>query len=261
MILARLSRAVREQNWFAVVLEFVIVIAGVVIGFQITAWNAERTARIQEAVILANLEEDFQTLVSDIDEVIERTFAIARNATVVVEAIDSGVVPDDRIDQFEEGLISLVWAAQVPQSPSTLQELVSSGGLSRLSDADLRAALARFMERYEAVDGMANQLVEARFNNAQRAPLPVSLEPGSVADLERARESGAFLSSDDYRAAQGIRSSLEHYDLGALQADPALRDMFVASRGLNNTYLSWLISLRGSARATLDQLAPQSETP
>ena len=29
MILARLSRAIREQNWFAVVLEFVIVVAGV----------------------------------------------------------------------------------------------------------------------------------------------------------------------------------------------------------------------------------------
>jgi len=37
MILSRISRAVREQNWFAVVLEFVIVIAGVVIGFQVTA--------------------------------------------------------------------------------------------------------------------------------------------------------------------------------------------------------------------------------
>jgi len=42
MILARLSSAIRAQNWFAVVLEFVIVIAGVVIGFQITARNAER---------------------------------------------------------------------------------------------------------------------------------------------------------------------------------------------------------------------------
>ena len=42
MILARLSSAIREQNRCAVVLEFVIVIAGVVIGFQVTAWNAER---------------------------------------------------------------------------------------------------------------------------------------------------------------------------------------------------------------------------
>lgn len=44
MILQNLSKAVREQNWFAVVLEFVIVIAGVVIGFQINAWNERRQA-------------------------------------------------------------------------------------------------------------------------------------------------------------------------------------------------------------------------
>lgn len=30
MILGRITKAIREQNWFAVVLEFVIVIAGVV---------------------------------------------------------------------------------------------------------------------------------------------------------------------------------------------------------------------------------------
>ncbi len=42
MILARISSAIRAQNWFAVALEFVIVIAGVAIGFQTTAWNAER---------------------------------------------------------------------------------------------------------------------------------------------------------------------------------------------------------------------------
>ena len=261
MILSRISRAIREQNWFAVAIEFLIVILGVVIGFQITAWNAERTARIQEAVILANLEEDFQTLVSETDDVIERTFEIARNATVVVEAIDSGVVPEDRVGQFEEGLISLVWAVQPPQSPSTLQELVSSGGLSRLSDPALRAALARFMERYEAVDGMANLLVEARFNNAQRAPLPVSLEPGSVADLERAREAGAFLSSENYRVAQGVRSTLEHYDLDALRADPVVRDMFVASRTLNNTYLSWLVALRVRAQDVVDYLESSEDTP
>ena len=45
MILARLSRAVREQNWFAVVLEFFIVIVGVVIAFQVTAWNEARQDR------------------------------------------------------------------------------------------------------------------------------------------------------------------------------------------------------------------------
>ncbi len=65
MILARLSRAVREQNWFAVALEFVLVIAGVVIGFQVTAWNAERGERESEDNHLAYLAQDLN---ADIEE-------------------------------------------------------------------------------------------------------------------------------------------------------------------------------------------------
>jgi len=44
MILDNLSRAVRTQNWLAAAIEFVIVIAGVVIDFQINAWNEGRRA-------------------------------------------------------------------------------------------------------------------------------------------------------------------------------------------------------------------------
>ena len=58
MILARLSNAIREQNWFAVILEFVIVIAGVVVGFQITA-AADRAAereRMDRALVRLQVE-------------------------------------------------------------------------------------------------------------------------------------------------------------------------------------------------------------
>ncbi len=58
MILARLTRAVREQNWFAVALEFVIVIAGVVIGFQITEWRGEQADRRLEGYYLERLHAD-----------------------------------------------------------------------------------------------------------------------------------------------------------------------------------------------------------
>ncbi|MFT6541804.1 MAG: hypothetical protein ACJAU5_000882, partial [Maricaulis maris] len=37
MILSRIARALKDQSWLAVGIEFVIVILGVVIGFQVTA--------------------------------------------------------------------------------------------------------------------------------------------------------------------------------------------------------------------------------
>ena len=45
MILSRLSKAIREQNWFAVALEFVIVVAGVLLAFQISLMSERQADR------------------------------------------------------------------------------------------------------------------------------------------------------------------------------------------------------------------------
>ncbi len=42
MILRRIMQHVREQNWTAIAIEFVIVVVGVFLGIQIGNWNAER---------------------------------------------------------------------------------------------------------------------------------------------------------------------------------------------------------------------------
>lgn len=42
MILRRLTKHVKDQNWFAVALDFVIVVVGILIAFQITNWSASR---------------------------------------------------------------------------------------------------------------------------------------------------------------------------------------------------------------------------
>ena len=39
MLLRRITKHVKDQNWFAVALDFFIVVAGILIAFQITNWN------------------------------------------------------------------------------------------------------------------------------------------------------------------------------------------------------------------------------
>jgi len=58
VILDNLSRALKTQNWLAAAIEFVIVIAGVVIGFQINAWNEARQDRALEGEYLERLYAD-----------------------------------------------------------------------------------------------------------------------------------------------------------------------------------------------------------
>jgi hypothetical protein len=58
MILRSLTRHVRDQNWFAVGLDFLIVVVGVFIGIQVANWNDERVQQARERLLLAELREE-----------------------------------------------------------------------------------------------------------------------------------------------------------------------------------------------------------
>jgi len=60
MLLRSLTKHVKDQNWFAVFLDFFIVVIGILIAFQITNWNEARTDAIREKEILAELLDDLQ---------------------------------------------------------------------------------------------------------------------------------------------------------------------------------------------------------
>ena len=52
MLLRRITQHVNEQNWFAVWLDFVIVVVGVFIGIQVSNWNDEQGRRADERVVI-----------------------------------------------------------------------------------------------------------------------------------------------------------------------------------------------------------------
>ena len=62
MILRRITEHVKAQNWFAVAIDFVIVVIGVFIGIQVSNWNEARIERAKAAFTIAALRSDFQAL-------------------------------------------------------------------------------------------------------------------------------------------------------------------------------------------------------
>lgn len=147
MILDNLSRALKTQNWLAAGVEFVIVIVGVVIGFQINAWAENRSERAEERVILENLHADF-LLIRDDPGVVRRaalTTQAPDDLRWLIEAIRTGDEPDD-VERLRRGLrAALEQYAPTPGS-STFEELQSSGRLSLIKNPALRQALTRFAE-------------------------------------------------------------------------------------------------------------------
>ena len=58
MLLRRITKHVKDQNWFAVGLDFLIVVFGVFIGIQVSNWNEEQGRKSQERSHLVLLNEE-----------------------------------------------------------------------------------------------------------------------------------------------------------------------------------------------------------
>ncbi|MEM1379779.1 MAG: hypothetical protein AAGH41_04050 [Pseudomonadota bacterium] len=163
MILRRLTEHVRTQNWFAVALDFFIVVLGVFIGLQVQEWSLARQEQAQRASIIASLMADIQ---SDRDEmqsaldrlqlsvsaaryVLEEVGEPASGGTIVSVSlytidIDSGVVPfppevpiGDEVRPFLWS--TLVFSTYPTAALSAYEALVNTGKLELIaSDALIR---------------------------------------------------------------------------------------------------------------------------
>jgi len=65
MILRRLSANLKAQNWTAIAIEFVIVVAGVFVGTQVSNWNDERKQKAETMQVLRGLKPELSNLVAN----------------------------------------------------------------------------------------------------------------------------------------------------------------------------------------------------
>lgn len=58
MLLRRVTKHVKDQNWFAVGIDFAIVVVGVFIGLQVANWNDARSQKADERQLILTLADE-----------------------------------------------------------------------------------------------------------------------------------------------------------------------------------------------------------
>ena len=171
MIFRRLKAHVERENWFAVFLDFCIVVIGVFIGLQVANWNESRanaqreTQVLQE--ILGDLREDAVTLQSSI-EAAKLTFD-STNILLLradLEPITRLVVPVQirLIDDVEITTPTPLTTDPTPQfwarittrffpqqSRTAVESLIASGNFSIIGDQQIVQALQQNTALWETV--------------------------------------------------------------------------------------------------------------
>lgn len=143
MLLRRITKHVKDQNWFAVALDFFIVVIGVFIGIQVANWNESLGDRRQEAAIVERLDEEFLTIQETARARAIRAEQTVENTQNMLALLAVGDLPED-FDTFAS-LIDGTRAFQAPPpTSSTLNQLIASGDMSLLESDVLRNALTDF---------------------------------------------------------------------------------------------------------------------
>lgn len=148
MILARLTRAVREQNWFAVALEFVIVVAGVLLAFQISQLGERQAERsrveAQTALLHAEMQGNLDRIQANIGYV---ELANANVRELRTQLAEYTVETDpDRLNQLA---LSIFSNPTLDIQTLALDQLESMEGRQLLSGTPLESALAEWREAYD----------------------------------------------------------------------------------------------------------------
>lgn len=252
MILSRLTRAVREQNWFAVVLEFVIVVSGVLLAFQVSTWSNEASDRAYARDVLARLHGELEALTAVRANLIEPR---ASRLADLLEArpIVMGVAESDVLTarQCFAIAVSHVGIGNPPDSFPSLDELTSSGALESIRSETLRRAA---MELFSKRNVVRAQVVR---DAGRIIALPVAY-PGSVQ---------ATLYPDPEDEEDGYSRSAE-CDLAAMRADPSFQAALIENTDILWTHVDFsygfldeaIETMRAAIEAELD-LPPGDDAP
>jgi hypothetical protein len=144
MILRRLAEALRKQDWFTVIVEFLVVVAGIFVGLQVDNWNESRLERKQERVILERLLAEVESSVAYIEHEIETGANWIESQRQLLDIMFS----DDPVPQdtaaAEWGYVTLNFFPAMAPPRSVYDELTSTGGLRLIRSADVRNAISSY---------------------------------------------------------------------------------------------------------------------
>ena len=173
MLLRRLAVHVKTQNWFAVWLDFFIVVVGVVIGFQITAWNERRVEQALEVEYLQRLSDELRDAKAVLEEILLQVDYNQLFAPDLNEFFDGRMAASDH-QRLVVAIYKFGTDPLLGFDVSTFNDLVSTGRLRLISDPEVRQSIQRTYAGLQRLEPLRDPY-RAGYMAALRAWIPSSV--------------------------------------------------------------------------------------
>ncbi|MEM8774655.1 MAG: hypothetical protein AAGF53_06450 [Pseudomonadota bacterium] len=168
MLLRRITKHVKDQNWFAVGLDFLIVVIGVFIGLQVNTWNEARQDRVVAAQFELGLTADAKIILEDVRSKI----AFMEEALVAVTWLQDAFSQNSAVPDEAEVVDRLRFTLTLPSHPNrapSLIEAVANRDLRLIGNEDLRLEILSWDRLLQ--DSAITQQARREYTRAYVAPL------------------------------------------------------------------------------------------
>lgn len=242
MLLRRVIAHFRKQEWTAIALDFLIVVVGILLAFQITEWNEARKDRLREGVYLTRIAVELDESIASIRDAIRLAEQRGTLGELLIRAADDPDVVRADPGRFVFALLKGGYTYSPDIRGHTFEEIKSVGALGVLRDEQVRFELTEFYTRVSST-AQWNYLREVRQTEFTRRAAGIL----TLAQIEHVAPSNEIpeLAEDEALAAHA-----------RMMERPAFIEWlpFVAYRGDElDVYSSWLKSaenLRSRIRMT-----------
>lgn len=147
MILRGLAKHLKEQNWTAIWIEFVLLVVGVFLGIQVANWNEARLERNRELVFLAQLRAEISNNVATIEHQLRYQVQLVASGRSALAFLQS----DGHCEADCAGLIiDFFHASQLWGAPYERAKYEENQRLGFPTSSEARAAVDNF---YINIDG------------------------------------------------------------------------------------------------------------
>jgi len=246
MILRRVTEHVRAQNWFAVGIDFLIVVIGVFIGIQVANWNEAHAERRRLDVQLAGLNAEFTENLNRFDAYRARLQGQIEDISTLRRIIADKPFGGKESD-LDRMLMNVFGVPVFSVDRTALDELKDGGKLIQLRDMGLRKPLVDWEEAYLRLRRLEGDTIALR--NLVFAPFVMEqLSLGAM--------------GEHYGPLQGlITPSPFDNDPAMLVGNRALDNILALQLGPAAARLEFLTLLRQETEAVLARLEARGIAP
>ena len=151
MLLRRVAKHAKAQDWFAVALDLLIVVVGVFIGIEVANWNSARQDHQDERRYYRQLLVDLRTDLESFRDTEKLADRYDDAAQLALDRLNGKAPPEVSRGRMATA-IHYGGFIYIPRaSRGTYDELVSTGNLRLLRNTDLKSQIARYYGTFDAI--------------------------------------------------------------------------------------------------------------